>query len=142
MLDPHASPHTPRRLRPHQPLFTSVSALAGWCLGYAPGTAVYPDAAARDRAALVSGRLLIAEGQVERATEHAEVLVTRLIVRRLTDCSDLLDGLADPDRARAGTGDGGAWADRAIGRADEVRRPEPGGRKPPGAKLPASRDFC
>ena len=66
--------------------------------------------------------------------------ITHLIVRRLADRSDLLDGLAALDGAEAGT-DGGGWADRAIGRADEVRRPEPGGRKPQGAKLPPSRNF-
>ena len=66
--------------------------------------------------------------------------ITHLIVRRLADRSDLLDGLAALDGAEAGT-DGGGWADRAIGRADGVRKPEPAGRKPPGAKLPRSRDF-
>lgn len=99
---------------------------------------VHPDVAARDRAALVAGRLLVAEGRVEREAEHAEVPVTHLIVRRLIDRSDLLDGLAASDGAETGGGD---RADRAMSRADEVTRPEPGGRKPPGAKLPGSRDF-
>jgi error-prone DNA polymerase len=100
---------------------------------------VYPDVAARDRAALVSGRLLLAEGRVERETQHAEVPIAHLIVRRLTDCSDLLDGLPQgkeaPERGDA------TWAERSLGRADEVRRPEPGARRPPRARLPASRDF-
>ena len=98
---------------------------------------VYPDVAARDRSALVAGRLLVAEGRVEHEAAHAEVPVTHLIVRKLTDRSDLLDGLAAPD----GGDGGGGWAARAPGRADEVERPEPGNRKPPGAKLPPNRDF-
>jgi error-prone DNA polymerase len=32
-------------------------------------------------------------------------------------------------------------AGRTLGRADEVRRPEPGSRRAPQAKLPGSRDF-
>ena len=100
---------------------------------------VYPDVAARDRAALVSGRLLLAEGRVERETQHAEVPITHLIVRRLTDRSDLLDGLPQGEEAPE-RGDA-AWAERSLGRADEVRRPEPGARRPPRARLPASRDF-
>jgi error-prone DNA polymerase len=101
---------------------------------------VYPDVAARDRAALVSGRLLLAEGQVERETQHAEVPITHLIVRRLTDRSDLLDGL--PQGEDASAGGNAAWAERGLGRADEVRHPEPSdARRPPRARLPASRDF-
>ena len=83
---------------------------------------VYADLAARDRAALVAGRLLVAEGQVERQDEHAEVPIIHLVVRSLVDCSDLLGCLTDLDLA---AGDGG-WVDRVRGRADEVRRPEPG----------------
>ncbi len=97
---------------------------------------VYADVGARDRRALVGARLLVAEGRVERETEHAEVPITHLICRRLVDRSDLLDGLSSID------GGDNAWAGRALGRADEVRRPEPGSRAPqPGAKLPKSRDF-
>jgi error-prone DNA polymerase len=99
---------------------------------------VYPDVAARDRAALVSGRLLLAEGRVEREAERAEVPIIHLIVRQLTDRSDLLDGLLQEEAP--GRGDM-AWAERSLGHADEVRRPEPGSRRPPRAKLPASRDF-
>ena len=87
---------------------------------------VYPDGAARDRAALVAGRLLVAEGRVEREAEHAEVPIIHLIVRRLLDRTALLDGLS--------AGEAG-WADRTLGHADEVRRPEPG------ARLARSRDF-
>ncbi|MDI3308247.1 MAG: error-prone DNA polymerase, partial [Acetobacteraceae bacterium] len=99
---------------------------------------VYPDTAARDRAALVAGRLLLAEGRVEREAERSEVPIIHLIVRRLTDRSDLLDGLLQEEAP--GHGDM-AWAERSLGHADEVRRPEPGSRRPPRAKLPASRDF-
>jgi error-prone DNA polymerase len=95
---------------------------------------VYEQIARRDRAALVAGRLLIAEGRVEREVEHAEVPITHLIVRRLIDRSDLLDRLAAADGGTASPD----WAERSLGRADEVRRPEPGSARP---KLPGSRDF-
>jgi error-prone DNA polymerase len=97
---------------------------------------IYPDVAAWDRAALVAGRLLVAEGRVERQVEHAEVPITHLVVRRLIDRSDLLGCLTDPGIA-AGDSD---WVDRVLGRADEVRRPEPGSQRT-GVKLPGSRDF-
>src|SRR3712207_8635965 len=71
---------------------------------------VYADVAARDRAALVAARLLVAEGRVERETEHAEVPIVHLIVRRLTDRSDLLDGLLSEE---CDQGDRGAWGERA-----------------------------
>lgn len=83
---------------------------------------VYPNVAARDRAVLVAGRLLIAEGRVEREVAHAEVPITHLIVRRLIDRSDLLDSVAAMDGAAAGID----WAERTQGHADEVRRLEPG----------------
>ncbi|WP_043344118.1 error-prone DNA polymerase [Belnapia moabensis] len=97
---------------------------------------IYTDVAARDRAALVAGRLVAAEGRVERQEEHAEVPIVHLVVRRLIDRSDLLGCLTDPGLA---AGDGG-WVDRVLGRADEVQRPEPGGERA-GPKLPGSRDF-
>jgi error-prone DNA polymerase len=88
---------------------------------------------------LVAARLLIAEGRVERETERAEVPITHLICRRLIDRSDLLDGLVLAD------GGGAGWAGRALGRADEVRRPDPGSGKPhpdsAAPRLPRSRDF-
>ena len=92
-------------------------------------------ALARDRAALIGARLLIAEGRVERETEHAEVPIIHLICRRLVDRSDLLDRLlaAEGD-------DDGAWEQRALARADEVRRPEPG-LTTAAPRLPRSRDF-
>jgi error-prone DNA polymerase len=73
---------------------------------------------------------------VEREVEDAEVPITHLIVRKLIDRSDLLDGLADADGETAGND----WAERTLGHADEVRRPEPGSKRPK-AKLPGSRDF-
>jgi error-prone DNA polymerase len=97
---------------------------------------VYADVGVRDRRALVGARLLVAEGRLERETDHAEVPITHLICWRLKDRSDLLDGLSSID------GGDNAWAGRALGRADEVRRPEPGSGQPqPPAKLPPSRDF-
>ncbi|WP_431282486.1 error-prone DNA polymerase [Humitalea sp. 24SJ18S-53] len=96
---------------------------------------VYPDIAARCRAALVAGRLLLAEGRVERVAEHTEVPITHLIIRALTDWSDLLDGLLLPE-AESDT----AWAERNLGRADEVAHANQAVRKPK-AGLPGSRDF-
>ena len=94
---------------------------------------VYADIGARDRAAMVGARLLVAEGRVERETEHAEVPITHLICRKLVDRSDLLNSLMRSD--------GGArWGDAALLRGDEVRRPEPGSARPKG-KMPESRDF-
>ena len=84
---------------------------------------VFERIAARDRAALVSGRLLIAEGRVEREVAQAEVPITHLIVERLLDRSDLLSRLVEIDGDA--TQDQG-WTEKALGRADEVRRPEPG----------------
>ena len=97
---------------------------------------VYPDVALRCRAALIAGRLLLAEGRVERVTEHTRVPITHLVIRRLVDRSDLLDSLLSPGDAAGDTG----WTERNLGRADEVRRPEPE-RRPPRAGLPGSRDF-
>jgi error-prone DNA polymerase len=95
---------------------------------------VYEQIARRDRAALVAGRLLIAEGRVEREVEQAEVPITHLIVRRLIDRSDLLNLLVETDGGTTSPD----WAERSLGWADEVRRPEPGSARP---KLPGSRDF-
>ena len=86
------------------------------------------------RRPLVGARLLVAEGRVERLEEHVEIPVNHLIVSRLEDRSDLLDSLSLTDQ-------GGAWAERVIGRADEVRRPEPGSRRQTPTKMPPSRDF-
>jgi error-prone DNA polymerase len=90
---------------------------------------IYPDVASRDRAALVAGRLLLAEGRVEREATSTEVPVIHLIVRRLLNRSDLLDALASGDPC---------WADHVLGRADEVRKPDMP-RAP--TRLARSRDF-
>jgi error-prone DNA polymerase len=63
---------------------------------------------------------------------HAEVPIIHVIARRLVDRSDLLEGLLQEA--------GSAWAAAALGRADEVMHPQDD-RRPPRAKLPASRDF-
>ena len=94
---------------------------------------VYVDVGRRDRAALISSRLLVAEGRIERQTEHAEVPVTHLICRKLIDRSDLLGQLSL-------SGDDPIWGEATLGRADEVRRPDPGSARVK-AGLPASRDF-
>jgi error-prone DNA polymerase len=95
---------------------------------------VYAHVGAQYRQALIGARLLLAEGRVERVEEHAEVPITHLIVRSLTDRSDLLDGLALVD------GGGSAWVERALGHADEARRTNPGSRRD-AVKMPPSRDF-
>ena len=71
---------------------------------------------------------------MEREVEQAEVPITHLIVERLIDRSDLLSRLVEIDGATTDQG----WTEKALGRADEVRRPEPGSQRP---KLPGSRDF-
>jgi error-prone DNA polymerase len=100
---------------------------------------VYADVGMRDRAALIGARLLVAEGRIEWETERAEVPITHLICHRLIDRSNLLDGMSSLDGGDA------AWAGRALGRADEVRRPEPGSGRPrpdgEAPRLPRSRDF-
>jgi error-prone DNA polymerase len=71
------------------------------------------------------------EGRVEREDQHAEVPIIHVIARQLVDRSDLLEGLLREA--------GSDWA-AALGRADEVAHPQDD-RRPPRAKLPASRDF-
>ncbi|KAA2211246.1 helix-hairpin-helix domain-containing protein, partial [Teichococcus oryzae] len=85
----------------------------------------------RDRAALINARLLLVKGKIERETEQAEVPVTHIIVEKLTDRTDLLQGLSSAEPAD--------WSAAALGRADEVRRPEPGSRRP--VLQLKSRDF-
>jgi error-prone DNA polymerase len=92
--------------------------------------------AALSATVVLAGPLLIAEGRVERQVEHAEMPVTHLIIRRLIDRSDLL-GCLTASGVAVGDSD---WVDRLLGRADEVRRPEPGSQRV-GPKLPGSRDF-
>ena len=92
---------------------------------------MYPDIAERFRPAVVSARLVVAEGRVERL-ETSEVPIIHLLVERLTDHSGLLDGLHLMDEAR--------W-ETAMARADEVRRPNPREDPRSRVRLPASRDF-
>jgi len=100
---------------------------------------LYPDIVARDRAAVVGARLVLAEGRVER-TETQEVPIIHLVVRRLHDWSSLLDGLH--------TLEDGNWH-RVLANADEVRSPNThdprdatirAARKG-AAAMPPSRDF-
>jgi error-prone DNA polymerase len=95
---------------------------------------VFAKVAEEHRRALVGARLLLAEGRVERLDEAVEVAVNHLIVTRLEDRTELLDRLSLVDQ-------GGDWAERSLGRADEVRRPDPGSRRPTATELPPSRDF-
>jgi error-prone DNA polymerase len=96
-----------------------------------PNLVVFAKLVDRDRAALINARLLIVTGKVEREAEQAEVPVTHIIAEALTDRTDLLQGLnaAEPQD----------WGAATLGRADEVRRPEPGSRRL-GLQL-KSRDF-
>ena len=93
---------------------------------------VWADVGARDRAALLGARLLLVDAKIERETQHAEVPITHLICRTLTDCTDLLNGLMHSEAKLP-------WGDAALGRADEVRRPDPGSRG--SVRMPGSRDF-
>jgi len=88
---------------------------------------LYPDIAKQFRGAVVGARLVVAEGRVERAA--AAVPIIHLIVRRLYGRDDLLAGLGSVEAP---------W-ERALARADEVRRPDP--RDGPSIRLPPSRDF-
>ncbi len=94
---------------------------------------VYAQIGERDRPALLGARLLLVEGRVEREAAKAEVPIIHVIARRLTDRSDLLDGLRQ-------AGAGADWANRTLGRADEVRRPDPGSAAPR-PSFGKSRDF-
>ncbi len=63
----------------------------------------------RDRVSVVTSRLLVAEGRLERKDEHADVPIVHLIASRLIDRSDLL--------ATLGTIDGqedAAWAEKTL----------------------------
>ncbi|WP_235035290.1 error-prone DNA polymerase [Roseomonas sp. 18066] len=111
---------------------------------------VYTDVAARDRAALVGSRLLLAEGRVEREDAHSAVPIIHLLVGRLEDRTALLDGLMLGETADGTRRWDPGWADRNLGPGDEVRHggpPASRGETPPqrrgpdGARLPRSRDF-
>ncbi|WP_419898235.1 error-prone DNA polymerase [Roseomonas sp. USHLN139] len=119
---------------------------------------VYTDVAARDRAALVGARLLLAEGRVEREDAHSAVPIIHLLASRLEDRTALLDGLMLGETADGTRHWDPGWADRNLGPGDEVRSggppdhpPRRPGRAqgrvqgrvqgPEGARLPRSRDF-
>jgi error-prone DNA polymerase len=93
---------------------------------------VWADIGARDRAALLGARLMLVDEKIERESKQAEVPITHLICRTLADRSDLLHGLMH-QKAKL------PWGDAAPGRADGVRRPDPGSRRP--SRMPGSRDF-
>jgi error-prone DNA polymerase len=91
---------------------------------------LYPDIVARDRAAVVGARLVMAEGRVER-TETPTVPILHLVVRRLHDWSEMLGQLHAAEEP--------SWS-RLLAHADEVARPNGGDQRtrPP---FPSSRDF-
>lgn len=89
----------------------------------------------RQRGAVMAARLMLADGTIQRSPEG----IVHLILRRVTDRSDLLDSLSLP---REDT------LDPPLARADEVVKGTPGGsclpllRHPRDARIiPQSRDF-
>jgi error-prone DNA polymerase len=102
---------------------------------------LYPDIVARDRAAVVSARLVMAEGRVER-TETPTVPILHLVVKRLHDWSAMLHGLHRLEAEEAPFS-------RMLARADEVARPNAADPRDPAirtarrnaAAMPPSRDF-
>jgi error-prone DNA polymerase len=94
---------------------------------------VFANVGQQDRSALIGARLMLAEGRIERETEHSEVPITHLICRKLIDRSDLLRRLSISENDPA-------WSEANLGCADEARRPDPGSARA-SAGLPASRDF-
>lgn len=79
---------------------------------------VYTPIAERDHIPLLTARLMLVEGRVEREDQHAEVPIIHLIASRLTDRSDLLGSLM-----RMGEDEGGG--------AEPV----------PDVRMPPTRDF-
>lgn len=102
---------------------------------------LYPDVVARDRAAVVAARLVMAEGRVERH-EQSAVPIIHLLVKRLHDWSGMLDGLHRLED------DDPSWK-RTLARADEVERPNLHDPRDPAIRdakrnataMPPSRDF-
>jgi error-prone DNA polymerase len=89
----------------------------------------------RQRGSVMGARLMLADGTVQRSPEG----IVHLMLRRVTDRSDLLDSLSQPLEDAL---------DPPLARADEVVRGTPGGsrlpllRHPRDARiLPRSRDF-
>jgi error-prone DNA polymerase len=86
---------------------------------------VYANIGQRDRAALIGAKLMVAEGRIERETEHSEVPITHLICCKLLDRSDLLRDLTQsPERA-----------------ADQHSPAHPSLRQGSSPAFPKSRDF-
>lgn len=77
---------------------------------------LYPDVTERHRAAVLAARLLLVEGRLERLDE-AEVPILHVIAKRLSDRSDLLDGLH-----RMGGPPGAPGLQPPLARADEVAK--------------------
>ena len=98
---------------------------------------LYPDIAEKFRSAVVMARLLVAEGRVERH-EKSEVPIIHLLVKRLSDRSDLLESLPQMEGVQP-------WH-RTLSRADEVVKPQvrrdaAEERARIAARMPRSRDF-
>jgi len=98
---------------------------------------LYPDIAEQFRSAVIMARLIVAEGRVERH-EQSEVPIIHLLVKKLSDRSDLLESLPQMDGVQP-------WH-RTLSRADEVVKPQVRRdareeRARMAARLPPSRDF-
>lgn len=83
---------------------------------------VYAHVSRRDCVPLLTSRLLVVEGRVEREDQHAEVPIIHLIAAQLIDRSDLLGALPTID---------GVAAPAAATQADWL----------PPVKMPPRRDF-
>ncbi len=88
---------------------------------------VWPAVFARCRRAVLGGRLIVAEGRLQKQGP-----VIHVVVDRLVDRSDLLGRLADQD---------GVALEPPLARADEVRRPTRDHRPTTIVKSFPSRDF-
>ena len=98
-------------------------------------TVIWPRTGELYRAALMSARIMLINGRVQRADNVTHIVAAQLI--DLTSDLNLLTEDAQNDPLR-----------HTVARADEVRRPipewksQPGGRHPRNARIiPASRDF-
>ncbi|WP_277753902.1 helix-hairpin-helix domain-containing protein [Muricoccus nepalensis] len=80
---------------------------------------VFAAIAERDRPALLGAHLLVAEGRVERVTEHVEVPINHLVVGCLIDRSDLLDRLSQRSGEASGRSAPSAGPTRSGGRSWE-----------------------
>jgi len=90
---------------------------------------IWPSLVARFRSVILGGRLIVAQGQLQR-----QGAVTHVVARHLADASLLLEQLT------AATGGGGLPS--LLARADEVRKPPRNPGAPPARRsLFPSRDF-